>query len=498
MRKYLYYGLALLSITSFSACGGGSDDSSSSVTVSGKAIDGYLSGATVKVGNKTTTTDANGNWKITLDSIANNTIVTVTGGTDISTNTPFEGNLSAVIEDGKTNVNISPLTTLVAKVVEGNGVDINDAKNQIAQSLGIEVDEIDVDPIALLNENQTKANNILTKIIQIQKSVEVFDDIPEDDKNITDPMLVIAQSLHNGVDLNNSLSELEKHITDDSVKQVFVATKNELLSTVIDDSDDYHTIATQIEEHTNSIETHIKHNDLALALAEADSNITKQVLDYNGSSDVNLTISLDNGTYTIIAEYSGNNPNNQIAFGTINDSDITTINDRTSSNGVAKATITNSSTAKKTYTIPFRVYDGTSATLKAAPISVIITKDGFNELKNFDLILENNNTAFMYSEQDTHIWSFKTNSDQNGTYKLNITTDYNNYENPLRYFRIELTDGSGKDVYTNNGVSDGEISNATISLDANTTYTLRIYNSGGNIPASPSDSLGYYTINISK
>nr|WP_245176316.1 hypothetical protein [Cupriavidus sp. AcVe19-6a] len=102
------------------ACGGGDDSPSQpSVTVQGKAVDFYLSGATVTFldcGNKTTTTNATGDF--TFPDGCTKSALKVAGGTDIGTNQKFTGVLQAPAVEYKAGVTpvISPLTTLVAQL----------------------------------------------------------------------------------------------------------------------------------------------------------------------------------------------------------------------------------------------------------------------------------------------------------------------------------------------------------------------------------------------
>lgn len=122
---------SLAALIALSACGGGGGggDKSAPVTaapgttVSGKAVDGYLSGATifcdangdrvVNAGETAATTDGNGNF--TLASSCSHTIV-ATGGIDTDTGYAFTGLLSAPA--GSTVV--SPITTLLANSTISN------------------------------------------------------------------------------------------------------------------------------------------------------------------------------------------------------------------------------------------------------------------------------------------------------------------------------------------------------------------------------------------
>ncbi|KWR90404.1 hypothetical protein [Cupriavidus sp. IDO] len=122
-RNILTLGIMAAAAATLVACGGGGDNSPTpsqpSVTVSGKAVDFYLSGATVTFldcGNKTATTNATGDF--TFPAGCTTSALKVTGGTDIGTNQPFTGVLQApavTYKEGVTPV-ISPLTTLVAQL----------------------------------------------------------------------------------------------------------------------------------------------------------------------------------------------------------------------------------------------------------------------------------------------------------------------------------------------------------------------------------------------
>ena len=121
-RNIFTLGIMAAAAATLVACGGGDDSptpSQPSVTVSGKAVDFYLSGATVTFldcSNKTTTTNATGDF--TFPAGCATSALKVTGGTDIGTNQPFTGVLQApavTYKEGVTPV-ISPLTTLVAQL----------------------------------------------------------------------------------------------------------------------------------------------------------------------------------------------------------------------------------------------------------------------------------------------------------------------------------------------------------------------------------------------
>jgi hypothetical protein len=110
----------------------------------GKAIDGYLAGATVTVGTYTTTTDASGNF--TLPSTVKGEVI-VSGGTDLTTGKAFKGVLKA--PEGASTV--TPLTTVQQGFI-ASGQTPAEAQASVAKAFGFEntVDLATYDPIATL------------------------------------------------------------------------------------------------------------------------------------------------------------------------------------------------------------------------------------------------------------------------------------------------------------------------------------------------------------
>jgi hypothetical protein len=107
--------------------------------LTGKVIDGYLAGATVFVdvngndrldaGEPSTTTDATGGFLLRTGLTGP---IVAQGGRDISTNLEFEGVLRAPA--GSTVV--TPLTTLVAELVEQQGLSVAAASTQVMNAIG--------------------------------------------------------------------------------------------------------------------------------------------------------------------------------------------------------------------------------------------------------------------------------------------------------------------------------------------------------------------------
>ncbi|MEM5430285.1 hypothetical protein [Cupriavidus oxalaticus] len=125
-RNIFILGIMASAAATLVACGGGGDDSpppsQPSASVSGKAVDFYLSGSTVTFldcDNKTATTNATGDF--TFPAGCTKSALRVTSGTDIGTNQPFTGVLQAPALDYKQGVIpvASPLTTLAVQLGSG-------------------------------------------------------------------------------------------------------------------------------------------------------------------------------------------------------------------------------------------------------------------------------------------------------------------------------------------------------------------------------------------
>jgi hypothetical protein len=162
-----------------------SDTSTSTATAataysySGRAIDGYVSGATVFLdsnGNKSldsgevwTTTDSLGNF--TLPSTTQTGTLVITGGTDISTGKAFTGLMTA--PSGSSVV--TPLTTIMASMMAANpAMTSAQVMSNLALSLGITTvpDLTSYDPVAVASGvssgNTTQAAQVLAAAIKVQ------------------------------------------------------------------------------------------------------------------------------------------------------------------------------------------------------------------------------------------------------------------------------------------------------------------------------------------
>jgi hypothetical protein len=157
-----------------------------SLYLSGVAIDGYVKGAKVKVGNKTAETNGTGGWIIEFeenDTVPEDGEVEVSGGVDISTGEAYEGVLRTVFdrEDIKEKIEpipVTPLTNLVAAKVKMKSISKREAEQEIAKYLGVSEDALRKDTIKVLNSGsdveKIEASYLIQQALIIQKSAEAI------------------------------------------------------------------------------------------------------------------------------------------------------------------------------------------------------------------------------------------------------------------------------------------------------------------------------------
>jgi len=181
--KYIFTLLTIATI--LTGCGGGgSSSTSASITngLSGVAVDGYLSGATVFLdldGNgvqngtePSTTTGTNGSFTLDLGNLSSASTsgkaIVVSGGTDIDTGNAFAGTLKTVIDTSLSQQVASPLTTIVHAKVTTNGVSLATARSEVATSLGLTATDLTTDPIKLYNSKP----EVYKKGVALQRAME--------------------------------------------------------------------------------------------------------------------------------------------------------------------------------------------------------------------------------------------------------------------------------------------------------------------------------------
>ncbi|MCK5295017.1 MAG: hypothetical protein KAJ49_10210, partial [Arcobacteraceae bacterium] len=178
-------------------CGGGggssSDDSGFSIiskTLTGTAIDGYISGATVCLdinendicdnSEPNTTTASDGTFTLDFNTTVGSKSIIMIGGIDTATNKIFTGVLKDIVDVDDTNASIStkitPLTTIAANIYKeeklfNTNYKIDTAKQTLADNIGITKAQVDADP--MLNRIVfTKTQQIIQTTKLLQSSIQ--------------------------------------------------------------------------------------------------------------------------------------------------------------------------------------------------------------------------------------------------------------------------------------------------------------------------------------
>lgn len=183
----------LASAIVLSGCNGGDNSGSKStpkvdITVSGKAIDPYLSGSKVcldlnrnrvcEVNEPYTTTDSSGHYalKIAKEHHEAHHSLLASGGVDTGTNRPFLGTLTAIKEAHKTIHNITPLTSMIEARYQYCRThhdkcheSIDEITASLADYLELSNEHINADIVELANSGYDRA---LKTALALEKSAE--------------------------------------------------------------------------------------------------------------------------------------------------------------------------------------------------------------------------------------------------------------------------------------------------------------------------------------
>jgi hypothetical protein len=167
------------------------EESTSQKTISGKVVDGYIRNAfaCIDVNNNSecdgnepyTKTDDLGAYALNIasDTDLRSARILVSGGIDNSTGKPFIAILKSPLPgDSDEEIFVTPLTTVVAARIDstqGKSVQslntsdtITQAVQEVANSLGLNSDDILKDPVA------TQSSSLLSATLQVQKIIELL------------------------------------------------------------------------------------------------------------------------------------------------------------------------------------------------------------------------------------------------------------------------------------------------------------------------------------
>lgn len=328
--KQLSSSIFITSLLLFSACGGGGGDSTTSngdntapksntITFSGIAVDGYISGATACLdkningicdsGEPTTRTDANGKFTFTGIEVDSGILmpVIVRGGIDTATNKPFEGSLSNIIntDDIATNSSftVSPLTDLVATLFiasnDKSSTILTDIKTNVASSLNINIEKVDSDPMQD-KEVFAKAQEVQqTKELILAAATKVASTTLSSDELVKSVSEAIATSVQSGTTLSSAdvitkLEESQPSVSIPSNETDFIERQTteiiNALATIVSDTSvttdtlnqEQSDLETVVETASTSIEEATEGSTIAVVIVVPvdDTPVCAQVLSY--------------------------------------------------------------------------------------------------------------------------------------------------------------------------------------------------------------------------
>lgn len=241
----------------------GSDNGSktpatSTTTISGTAVDGYISNATACLDKNvngtcdsdepTVQTNENGKFIFTdIDVNSSNLLipVIVTGGTDMATGKPFQGSVSGIINTTDANKIFiaSPLTSLVTNVFiaskDKSLTTLTNIKKKIASSLDINVTKLDANPMkdkkvfVIVQMIQQTKQLILTSAMKHNSGSMIKEELS---KSIEETMVA---SVQNGSDVNRTkiIVNLQKKQADISIpsnEQDFISKQTTEIKNTLD------------------------------------------------------------------------------------------------------------------------------------------------------------------------------------------------------------------------------------------------------------------------
>ena len=201
-------------------------------TVTGKAVDGYLRGAAVCLdldGNDicspfepNTLTELDGSYSFNVtpdhkihDGYEDANLI-VFGGKDSDTGKDFFGKLvSAFDETDPTNVFITPLTTMVAAIIEtsdDSGLTKAEAEQEVATMLGLTQAQVNSDPVAAAEAGDTA---VLSKALELHKAVEVLaaTNTTASSKEATDNVyLALAEGSKNSTSADTTVADMLNNV----------------------------------------------------------------------------------------------------------------------------------------------------------------------------------------------------------------------------------------------------------------------------------------------
>jgi hypothetical protein len=212
MKTSTLAALSLTGILALSGCGSTGADAN---TISGKAVDPYVADATVCLaddtlqcysGEATAKTGADGAYTLTVSEAryGEDNWIVVRNGHDVETNATVNL-LVAEHEANADEQHITPLTTLVAAVMQDKASGVNTTREQIeqdvAEAIGVDKEDINSDVVARAEQNGTKAP--LIAAVKLGNAADAYDGNATDANATWTFYRAVAQNL--GDDLNAAI-----------------------------------------------------------------------------------------------------------------------------------------------------------------------------------------------------------------------------------------------------------------------------------------------------
>ena len=222
-------------------CGGGGGDSSPSsntnpttpttVSFSGVAVDGYISGATACIdlnsngscdsSEPTAPTASDGTFSFTDVEVQKDTYypIIISGGVDTATGKAFTGELKNIIDSKtitpSTNLNVTPLTDLVATSFMASPTKttatLTQAKTDVATSLSLSEADVNSDPMKdkKLFAKTQEVQQLKELLLTASKKATSTTDTQSLTKNITLAIVKSMQESGKTLDTTKAISSLE-------------------------------------------------------------------------------------------------------------------------------------------------------------------------------------------------------------------------------------------------------------------------------------------------
>ena len=489
MKKFLLSSIccALLLVGCGSSSGSDTNTTSNSTTQenttvekTGTVADGYISGATVCIdtngnyicdeGEKTYTTDNNGQYNFDASEI--NYTHIATGGTDVATNE--DNNETLIKPEGETNATITPITTLVAYYMKETNATLTDAKTTIAKVLDINESDITADPV-----QHPEVEKSVQKVVTITKLKHT------DLKTLSSEINGSETNLTDLADNNTTIIDALNYI-------------DELNASAFDDVND---LEQNISNHINSVintNTNEESQESQENTSSSENNATQKVITTSQTGYSDFNVSLKPGSYYIVFE---NNNINQPAQIDINTSDILVNNEEINNSDDANISSVKNNDVfddivlnvenESNISIPFKTVDNSgviSTNVWAAVVDANYTND-YNHSIEINQTVTN---KFLLPNEADQYYNFSTS--EQGDYDVNVSGVE---PNKLINYTVTLTDSTGKKIIDDEKVDSG-VFNTTVSLDANTSYTIKISITDGKLDSVRNDYVGYYQLKITK